>query len=200
MAKIGRPLVMTVDERRSEIFNAAEKLFGEFGFEHVTMAQIASEVGMSKKTLYIHFADKKELLKALVTSSYIWAEFAFKDDESDSINTLKNRLKVSAEHVLSTRHIKLCRLAIAENISGDCFADTFYEMGIAKSRDYLIEAISNIDSKKFILNLDPEILADMLFGASITKPFIDLLMIHREINLNDIYKQIDVSVEALFQQ
>lgn len=46
--------------------------------------------------------------------------------------------------------------------------------------------------------LDAERLADMLFGASIAKPFIDLLFMRREVNLLEIYQHIEISVNALF--
>ncbi|CAM5450049.1 hypothetical protein ECAE60S_02744 [Eoetvoesiella caeni] len=39
------------------VYNAAEQLFGDRGYEKVTMAEIAAQAGMSKKTLYVHFAD-----------------------------------------------------------------------------------------------------------------------------------------------
>lgn len=38
----------------------------------------------------------------------------------------------------------------------------------------------------------------MLFGASIAKPFIDLLFMRREVNLLEIYQHIEISVNALF--
>ncbi len=38
----------------------------------------------------------------------------------------------------------------------------------------------------------------MLFGASIAKPFIDLLFMRREVNLLEIYPHIEISVNALF--
>ena len=71
MSKLGRPLVMSADERRKEIFTVAEQLFCEKGFENVTMSEIATALSMSKKTLYVYFSDKRELLKSLVSSSYI---------------------------------------------------------------------------------------------------------------------------------
>ncbi len=199
MIKLGRPVVMSAEDRRKEIFVIAEKLFGDKGFEHVTMAEIASEVGMSKKTLYVHFADKRALLKSLVVSSYIWAEGAFDDPALNSIQSLKCHLKVVAEHVLSERHIKLCRLAIAERVEIDGLTETFYEMGISTSRNHLIEAIKKIDSECFIVNLEPEILADMLFGATIGKPFIDLLLVGRCVDLNKVFGLIDASIDALFE-
>ncbi len=50
----------------AEIFSIAEQLFGEKGFENVTMSEIATAAGMSKKTLYVYFSDKRELLISLV--------------------------------------------------------------------------------------------------------------------------------------
>ena len=46
--------------------------------------------------------------------------------------------------------------------------------------------------------LDTEHLTDMLFGASIAKPFIDLLFMRREVNLLEIYQHIEISVNAFF--
>lgn len=46
--------------------------------------------------------------------------------------------------------------------------------------------------------LDTEHLTDMLFSASIAKPFIDLLFMRREVNLLEIYPHIEISVNALF--
>lgn len=199
MTKLGRPVVMSAENRRKEIFFIAEKLFGEKGFEHVTMAEIATEVGMSKKTLYVHFSDKRELLKSLVASSYIWADHAFTEVDSDAIESLKYRLKMVAEHVLSERHIKLCRLAIAERVGIEGLTDTFYEMGISTSRNHLIEAIQKIDSKYCVLSLEPHILADMLFGATIGKPFIDLLLVDLDFEITVINNQIENVVEAMFK-
>ncbi|UNW07868.1 MULTISPECIES: hypothetical protein [unclassified Acinetobacter] len=46
--------------------------------------------------------------------------------------------------------------------------------------------------------LDTEHLTDMLFSASIAKPFIDLLFMRKEVNLLEIYPHIEISVIALF--
>lgn len=199
MTKLGRPVVMSAEDRRKEIFVIAEQLFGEKGFEHVTMSEIATAVGMSKKTLYVHFADKRELLKSLVASSYIWSQESFQSVDEHPIKALKSRLKMVAEHVLSARHIKLCRLAIAERVGIDGLSDTFYEMGISTSRNHLIEAIEQIDSAYYVLPLKAEVLADTLFGATIAKPFIDLLLVDRQVDMQHIIQTIDQVVQAMFK-
>jgi AcrR family transcriptional regulator len=51
--------------RRGEILDAAKRLFIEEGFAHATMRRIAAEVGVSPTALYLHFADKDAILKAI---------------------------------------------------------------------------------------------------------------------------------------
>ncbi|MGI4819560.1 MAG: TetR/AcrR family transcriptional regulator, partial [Janthinobacterium lividum] len=49
-------------ERRGEILAAAERIFVEKGYEGATIRKIAEEVGLSSTALYMHFADKAEIL------------------------------------------------------------------------------------------------------------------------------------------
>jgi len=49
-------------ETREKIIGVAIKEFYRFGIKSVTMDQIAREAGMSKKTIYQEFADKKQLV------------------------------------------------------------------------------------------------------------------------------------------
>ncbi len=46
---------------RDLVFESAEHLFAEKGFEDATMQEIAAEAGISLKTLYAHFPGKNEL-------------------------------------------------------------------------------------------------------------------------------------------
>jgi len=54
-------------ERRERILNKAEEMFLQFGYAKVTMEEIASGLGISKKTLYKFFPNKEALLKELVS-------------------------------------------------------------------------------------------------------------------------------------
>jgi len=54
------------NEIKERIFNAAEQMFFQYGFAKVTMDEIASSLGMSKKTLYKFFSGKENLLKELL--------------------------------------------------------------------------------------------------------------------------------------
>ena len=199
MAKLGRPLSMPADLRRKEIFSAAERLFGEKGFDKTTMTDIALATGMSKKTLYVYFADKQALLRSLVSSSYIWTEDAFETQRGDNIQYLIACLKTIAEHVLSERHIYLCRLAIAERDTLSKFTDIFYDMGIRTGREHLIAAVKDLQRHQLKVQLDAETMADLLFGACIAKPFLDLLIQQKSIALEQINQKIEETVDIFFK-
>jgi AcrR family transcriptional regulator len=51
---------------RARIVGTAERIFFAEGFSRVLMDDLARELGMSKKTLYSHFASKEELLRAVL--------------------------------------------------------------------------------------------------------------------------------------
>lgn len=52
--------------KREEIVAAATLLFMENGYELTSMEAVAREAGVSKLTIYSHFADKSELFKAII--------------------------------------------------------------------------------------------------------------------------------------
>src|SRR3546814_10358908 len=102
MTRTGRPLAMPAEERKKEVYVAAEKLFGERGYEKVTMTEIAAQAGMSKKTLYVYFADKEARseehtseLQSLMRISY--AVFCLKKKNnilSREITHTRNTIKI----------------------------------------------------------------------------------------------------------
>jgi len=59
-----------VDAARRRILETADALFRRHGFSGVRMDEIASELGMSKKTLYQHFPGKEELLAEVLEGAF----------------------------------------------------------------------------------------------------------------------------------
>jgi len=57
-------------ERRGEILAAAERIFVEKGYEGATIRKIADEVGLSSTALYMHFADKGEILNEICRNAF----------------------------------------------------------------------------------------------------------------------------------
>lgn len=55
---------------KEKIIQKATDLFITLGFKSVTMDDIASEMGISKKTIYAHFSNKTNLVKEVTTSLF----------------------------------------------------------------------------------------------------------------------------------
>lgn len=53
-------------EALTKILSVALELFSQYGFKTITMDDIARRAGISKKTLYQHFANKEEVVKETV--------------------------------------------------------------------------------------------------------------------------------------
>ena len=54
-------------ELKERIISEAEALFCQYGLKRITMDDIAKHLGISKKTIYLHFKDKDELVNKVMT-------------------------------------------------------------------------------------------------------------------------------------
>ena len=79
------------------IVENAERLFKQYGFKHVTMDIIASECGISKKTLYENFENKEKLVVETVG-------FLVKKNEHDSNHIIENS-KNAIEQMIGILHL-----------------------------------------------------------------------------------------------
>src|SRR3954471_14968039 len=65
-------------EPLTKILSVSAELFRQYGFKTITMDDIARRAGISKETLYLHFANKQEV----VNESVVW----YKDNMSNVCN------------------------------------------------------------------------------------------------------------------
>lgn len=55
-----------MENRKELILKRAGELYFKFGIKSVTMDDVAGELGFSKKTLYLHFRDKADLISQVI--------------------------------------------------------------------------------------------------------------------------------------
>ena len=60
---------LSAEERRESILEAANHVFGEHGFEHVRIDDVAAAAGISKALIYEHFESKQELYSELMNQA-----------------------------------------------------------------------------------------------------------------------------------
>lgn len=55
-----------MEEKLQYILEESSKLFLRYGIKSLSMDDIARQLGVSKKTLYQYFSDKKELVQSVM--------------------------------------------------------------------------------------------------------------------------------------
>ena len=81
--------IMTDFDTGSRIKQKAHELFMQYGLRSVSMDDIANGMGISKKTIYQYYADKDELVDAVVESEFKKNETLCELDTKKSVNAVE---------------------------------------------------------------------------------------------------------------
>ncbi|GAC12831.1 TetR/AcrR family transcriptional regulator [Aliiglaciecola lipolytica] len=101
--------------KRESIVEAAKSAFQEFGVQSTSMDRLAEIAGVSKRTVYNHFATKSELVIYLLSdlweSSLLDSSVVYQTNQSIS-DQLNNLIAYQIEFMSGEQHIELARVAI----------------------------------------------------------------------------------------
>jgi len=107
------------EARPEEITAAALELFVERGYAATRLEDVASRAGVSKGTVYLYFANKEELFKAVVREGLVSPLEAFKGAadqfEGSTFDLLRMLVRVWWERIGSTRLSGIPKLINAES-------------------------------------------------------------------------------------
>lgn len=90
-------------ELKERIIEEASQLFFQNGIKSMTMSDIASHLGISKRTLYEVFNDKEELLQACIENHSKHADEKMEELVNESKNVIDALMRIYAKH-LNDRH------------------------------------------------------------------------------------------------
>lgn len=90
---------------------SAFELFAERGFELTTVAEIAERAGLTERTFFNHFADKREVLfdSSSVFQEEILREIAECPDANQALDTVVHALQIAAVTVFEDRRAEVAR-------------------------------------------------------------------------------------------
>ncbi len=110
-------------ETQEKILKTALELFFKFGIRHVTMDEIARELGMSKKTIYQFYKEKDDLVNQLLEAELL--------DQECGFNELSERASDAIHEILL---ISERMREMMQNINPIFFLDLqkFYPSGFAR--------------------------------------------------------------------
>lgn len=96
-------VVKEAEERRNEILDAADELFGQKGFDGTSTNDILEKVGIARGTLYHHFKSKEGIMDALI--------------ERYNVGLLGAAQEIAADKSIPVVE-RIIRVVMALNISG----------------------------------------------------------------------------------
>ena len=166
--------ISTPDSPRSAgekaILDAAVELFSEYGYDGVSMRQIAEAAGVSKSNIYHHFASKEALyLGILDGSAQHLSEIV--EDLAEGEGGFQRRLQVFAEahleHLFANE--TTLRLVLREAFSGDEEKSRMVVEQVVGRIFKRMVAIFQAGQEAGILraDLDPGLCATLLMGANL---------------------------------
>jgi TetR/AcrR family transcriptional repressor of mexJK operon len=170
------------DERRSArkrraMLDAATTVFLRNGYLGTSMDEIAALAGVSKQTVYKHFADKQRLFVEIVTSTVdeisdpVHDEVIALKDSGDLRADLLDLARRLLEQVLQPRLLQLRRLVIGEAARFPDLGRTFYERGPGRTIDDLAIAFEQLAARGDVdLNNDPRLAASQFNWLIMSAP------------------------------
>jgi AcrR family transcriptional regulator len=143
--KQGRPAVSQpgrLDDARARmyrelVFESAECVFGQSGFEHATMQDIAGEAGISLKTLYATFAGKHELYEEIQKvrgQAFVERVAAASDPEATPLDRLAQSVRAYVDFLFE--HRDWLRIHLQTRVSWGLRPNKGY------AADYWVEGLS----------------------------------------------------------
>ncbi|PAU77939.1 TetR/AcrR family transcriptional regulator [Halomonas salipaludis] len=96
--------VATDSPRRQQLTQIAARLFMQQGFDRTTVRMLAEEMGIKSGSLFHHFADKQEILCAVIEESTRNALVSARRAMAEAVPTPRARLVALARVHLETLH------------------------------------------------------------------------------------------------
>jgi TetR/AcrR family transcriptional regulator, mexJK operon transcriptional repressor len=151
------------------ILDAATAVFLRHGYLGASMDEVAARAGVSKQTVYTHFADKERLFTEIVAATVdeagdlVHAEVRQLRDSGDLEADLRDLARRQLRLVMQPRLLALRRLVIAEATRFPALGRTFYERGAGRTVAALAETFARLAARD-LLDVDDPLLAATHFN------------------------------------
>jgi TetR/AcrR family transcriptional regulator, mexJK operon transcriptional repressor len=151
--------------KRGAILGAATTLFLRNGYRGTSMDEIAALAGVSKQTVYKHFADKESLFSEIVTgtvseiSDPVHEEVLKLEDSGDVEADLRGLARELLRMVMQPRILQLRRLVIGEAGRFPELGRAFYEQGPGRTIAALATVFERLGERGVLQLDDPRLAA-----------------------------------------
>lgn len=158
--------MVSKEQRRTDILNAALKVFAQNGFDRATIAEIAELAGIGKGTVYEYFKSKKELFEDMIRHSVETYNKKLQNAVTKGNSVQEKLINFSIAHSeFMEEHIDILRMLPQPHMMSE---EMKQHMVQEKYKVFkLIESLiqEGIESGLFRKDLDKEITAFCIIGA-----------------------------------
>ena len=154
------------EDRRSQILEAATKLFGEKGFHHTTVEEIAVLAGVGKGTVYEYFPSKKDVLRDLLVMAIEYYFNLFPLEEEGKLNLrekIENMTQLHFQFFL--KHSDIARIFLFEHRQITEGLDSIMMEREQKRIDYVAGLLDEGIRQGEIRIVDCQLAAKVISGA-----------------------------------
>lgn len=167
-------------DKKKEVISTARYLFTKYGFNKVSMDEIAKESKVTKKTIYTYFKSKNDLIKYFLDKEIKNIEDIAKKIDKENLdfsNKIYNIIMATIDYKYKSELLKY--------LTNDTFSK--YEQMINESiQTELIKKIDQAKEKNLIKDCNSEITAFIIY-----KIYISLMYEwHKPIDKNEIAKNL----------
>jgi len=151
-----------MENNLSQILEKVADLYCKYGIKSVTMDDVAKQLGISKKTLYIHFRNKEDMIMKTLKWRMDNPLFTFRVNDNENDNAIDRYLKF---HLFVTDHIKSVNTSLEYDLSKYYpeIYDYVQERRIKLFQEGIEKNLSQgVKEELFRPNLDLKIISKML--------------------------------------
>lgn len=154
------------EARPEEITAAALELFSERGYAATRLEDVAARAGVSKGTLYLYFANKEELFKAVLREGFISPLAEMRDTvqryEGPTFDLVEMLVRGWWEHVGATRLSAIPKLMVAEARNFPDVARFYVDEVVRPGREAIAAIVRRGVERGEFRRVDPRIAGQLL--------------------------------------
>lgn len=172
-----------------DIILKVTQLYMKYGIRSVTMDDVARELGISKKTLYLHFRDKDELVQKVVENYTNLMHKGIEKSQEGTGNAIENLLHMSR---IMSQLLKQVNLSVTYDLQK--YYPGIWTKIVISRRDHIFQQVKanmlqGIKEGLYRTDLDVEILAHLyLFRIENSQLF--ELMEEKKFSFENVFKTI----------
>lgn len=95
-----------MDEKYADIINRAQEIYMRYGIKSVTMDDMASKLGISKKTLYKYVSDKTDLVNKTIQNQLDNEMCRIKESVESAKNAIEEHITISKSVIAQMKNVQ----------------------------------------------------------------------------------------------